>query len=120
MGNWNRRETLRVHNPAGAGSLVQIQPPQPMRGSTPEQELGPFPVMSRGLAKAVASWDLRSPEGTPFGQHFGTSILSSSVQFYEPTEAPHRLPQLPSGTRRPQQTGVWASRPDFIQLSILG
>lgn len=66
-------------------------------------------------------------EGTLFRQGFGTGTLSGSVAFYEPTEVSNRSADLfgrsaafccrsrtptgPSGNRRPQRTGVCASRP---------
>ena len=53
----------------------------------------------------------RSPEGTLFRQGLGAGKLSSSGQFYKPTEMSRQLPLVPSGNRRPPRTGVCASRP---------
>src|SRR5208337_4024770 len=43
--------------------------------------------------------------------HSVADIFSGSVPFYKLTEVSRQLPQVPSGNRRPQRTGVCANRP---------
>jgi hypothetical protein len=66
-------------------------------------------AVTRGLSAdggflASAIWRL-------FRQGLGAGMFSGSVQFSKPTEARRQLPQVPSGNRRPQTTGVCASQP---------